>query len=51
MTWGVAEYESVIAAQQITHTVADITSKVIYGAMLSVFATILSRAQGFIESD
>jgi bacteriorhodopsin len=51
MTWGVAEYEFVIAAQQITYTVADIASKVIYGAMLSISATILSREQGFIEAD
>lgn len=51
MTWDVAGYEFVIAAQQIIYTVADIASKVIYGAMLSVAAMILSREQGFVEAD
>jgi bacteriorhodopsin len=47
MTWGIAEYEFAIVAQQMTYTIADIASKVIYGVMLNVSSTILSEEQGF----
>lgn len=47
MSWGIADYEFAIVAQQMTYTVADITSKVIYGVMLNVASTILSEEQGF----
>ena len=47
MSWGIADYEFAIVAQQITYTVADILSKVIYGAMLNVSSTILSEEQGY----
>ena len=50
MTWGVADYEFTIVAQQITYTAADITSKIIYGVMLSHVAVVLSREQGFTEA-
>ena len=49
MTWGIADYEFVIVAQQLTFTVADVTSKVIYGVMLNVVSTQLSTEQGFKE--
>jgi bacteriorhodopsin len=49
MSWGVAGYEFTIVAQQLTYTVADISSKIIYGAMLNAVATTLSREQGFAE--
>jgi bacteriorhodopsin len=44
---GVADYGFTIVAQQLTYTVADIASKVIYGVMLNTASTILSREQGF----
>jgi bacteriorhodopsin len=47
LSLGVADYEFTIVAQQMTYTVADITSKVIYGAMLNISSTILSEEQGF----
>jgi bacteriorhodopsin len=49
MEWGIADYDFTIVAQQITFTIADVTSKVIYGAMLTVVATRLSQEQGFQE--
>lgn len=49
ISWGVADYEFAIVAQQMTYTVADIVSKVIYGAMLNIASTILSEEQGFKE--
>lgn len=49
LTWGAADYEFVIVAQQLTFTVADITSKIIYGVMLNVVSTQLSTEQGFKE--
>jgi hypothetical protein len=48
MTFGIADYEFAIVAQQMTYTIADITSKVIYGAMLNISSTILSEEQGFV---
>jgi hypothetical protein len=47
MSLGIADYEFTIVAQQMTYTVADIASKIIYGAMLNVSSTILSEEQGF----
>jgi hypothetical protein len=40
-------YEVTIVSQQVIYTVADIASKVIYGVMLSVTATMLSEKQGY----
>ena len=40
-------YELTIVSQQVIYTVADIASKVIYGVMLSVTATMLSEKQGY----
>ena len=40
-------YELTIAIQQIVYTIADISSKVIYGVMLTVTATMLSEKQGY----
>lgn len=48
MSAGIAEYEFAIVAQQLTYTVADVTSKVIYGVMLNISSTILSNEQGFV---
>lgn len=47
LEWGLADYGFAIVAQQLTYTVADISSKVIYGVMLNTASTILSREQGF----
>lgn len=49
MTWGIGDYEFVVVAQQLTYTVADVLSKVIYGAMLNQASTVLSEEQGFQE--
>jgi bacteriorhodopsin len=49
MSGGIAGYGFTIVAQQITFTVADITSKIIYGAMLNAVSTKLSQEQGFKE--
>ena len=49
MTLGIADYEFAVVAQQITYTIADISSKVIYGVMLNAASTILSREEGFAE--
>jgi bacteriorhodopsin len=40
-------YEITIVSQQIIYTIADIASKVIYGIMLTVTASMLSEKQGF----
>jgi bacteriorhodopsin len=40
-------YGVAIASQQVLYTVADISSKVIYGVLLNISSTILSREQGF----
>ena len=40
-------YEFTIVSQQVIYTIADIASKVIYGIMLTVTASMLSEAQGF----
>jgi len=49
LSWGVADYEFVIVAQQLTYTAADISSKIIYGVMLNVVSSTLSAEQGFKE--
>lgn len=43
-------YELTIVSQQVIYTIADISSKVIYGIMLAVTATMLSEKQGFVEA-
>ncbi len=40
-------YEITIVSQQVIYTIADIASKVIYGIMLTVTASMLSEKQGF----
>ncbi len=45
-----ASYEVTIVSQQVIYTIADISSKVIYGIMLTVTATLLSAQQGFREA-
>lgn len=49
LTCGVG-YEFMIVAQQITYTVADIASKIVYGAMLNVTSTRLSDAEGYAQA-
>jgi len=44
---GTLGYGVAIASQQVLYTVADISSKVIYGVLLNISSTILSREQGF----
>ena len=44
-------YEVTIVAQQVIYTVADISSKVVYGIMLTATATMLSRDQGYAEGE
>ena len=46
MNMGVS-YELTIVSQQVIYTIADIASKVIYGVMLTVTATMLSERAGF----
>ena len=50
MSAGIAEYEFTIVAQQMTYTIADVSSKVIYGVMLNIVSTRLSEEQGFQEA-
>lgn len=40
--------ETGVVARQMTYTVADVTSKVIYGVMLTNLAQILSRSEGYV---
>jgi hypothetical protein len=40
-------YELTIVSQQVIYTIADIASKIVYGVMLSVTATMLSEKSGF----
>jgi len=42
--------ESGVVGRQITYTIADICSKVIYGVMLGYVAQILSKEEGFVEA-
>lgn len=50
MSWGATDYQFAVVAQQMTYTIADILSKVIYGAMLNAASTILSQEQNFVEA-
>lgn len=43
--------ESGVVGRQMTYTVADITSKVIYGVLLTQLATVLSKAEGYMQPD
>jgi bacteriorhodopsin len=43
--------EAGVVGRHITYTTADITSKIIYGVLLSVLAGQLSRAKGYVEPD
>jgi hypothetical protein len=40
-------YGAAIASQQVLYTVADISSKVVYGVLLNIASTILSKEQGY----
>ena len=40
-------YEVTIVSQQVIYTIADIASKIVYGVMLTVTATMLSEKSGF----
>jgi len=42
--------ESGVVGRQITYTIADVCSKVIYGILLTYTATILSKSEGYEES-
>lgn len=50
MEWGLAEYEFTVVAQQMTYTIADVTSKIFYGVMLNISSTILSEERGYTPS-
>ncbi|MCH8566703.1 MAG: bacteriorhodopsin [Balneolales bacterium] len=39
--------EAAVVGRQLTYTVADVTSKVIYGILLTVVAQIMSNAEGY----
>ncbi len=41
--------ESGVVGRQMTYTVADVCSKVIYGVMLTQVAQIMSKAEGYVE--
>jgi len=43
-------YEFTIVSQQIIYTIADVASKVVYGVMLTVVATMLSEKEGYVEA-
>lgn len=43
-------FELAIVSQQVLYTIADVASKVIYGAILTVVSTILSKEEGFEEA-
>jgi hypothetical protein len=38
-------------SQQVLYTIADVTSKVIYGIMLNTVSTFLSTEEGFQEAN
>ncbi|MFN2396011.1 MAG: bacteriorhodopsin [Bacteroidales bacterium] len=40
-----------VVGRQITYTVADVASKVIYGVFLTVVATTLSKEEGYVQAD
>lgn len=39
-----------IASQQVLYTVADIASKIVYGVLLNIASTILSKEEGFVAN-
>jgi len=41
--------ESGVVGRQITYTIADVCSKVVYGVLLTYVATILSKHEGYVE--
>jgi hypothetical protein len=43
-------FELAIASQQVLYTIADVSSKVIYGVILTIVSTILSKEEGFEEA-
>ena len=43
------DFELAIASQQVLYTIADISSKVIYGVILQFVSSILSKEQGYEE--
>ena len=49
LNWGVS-FEFMIVAQQLTYTVADISSKIVYGVMLNVTSTRLSEVEGYQQA-
>jgi hypothetical protein len=42
---------TVVVSQQVLYTIADVTSKVIYGIMLNTVSTFLSTEEGFQEAN
>jgi len=42
--------ESGVVGRQITYTIADVCSKVIYGVLLTYTATILSKSEGYTQA-
>lgn len=40
-------YQFTIVSQQVIYTIADISSKVVYGVMLTVTASMISEKQGY----
>lgn len=43
-------FELAIVSQQVLYTIADVSSKVIYGVILTIVSTILSKEEGFEEA-
>lgn len=43
-------YELTIVSQQVIYTIADVASKVVYGVMLTVVASMLSAKEGYQEA-
>jgi hypothetical protein len=41
----------VVVSQQVLYTIADVTSKIIYGIMLNTVSTFLSQESKFVEAD
>lgn len=44
---GTLGFGTAIASQQVLYTIADISSKVVYGVILNIASTILSKEQGY----
>jgi bacteriorhodopsin len=42
---------TLVVSQQVLYTIADVTSKVIYGIMLNTVSTFLSTEEGFQEAN